>query len=546
MAVAFDAVGPSSAGQTATGAGGVTWTHTAVASGVALLIGFGYGHASGTDGTLTVLVDGSPATFLGKGQNDVAGATLLYGIANLTSGAHTVAVTVSGGAASQTWEAGSVSYAGADTSSPFGTAVTANGSSTAPSVAVTGTLSTSMVGGVASIGTNTITNPASSRWTANFSNSNGAGNAGQADKAGGGTVTLTWSGTASDDWGAVAVEVLAPRVLTVTTTSLPAAASGTAYSQALQASGGTAPYNWAVTSGALPSWASLNSSTGAITGTPPSGIGGSSFTVQVTDNVGATASQALTIGVQLTVSLVGSAGTAGSTSGSVTGSYGQSPTAGSLLLAAVTAGSTTVKTPNISTGTAGWSRLGTGTIGNNPSGTSAAECDIWVKTAAGSDAQPVFTQTLAGTAGMGCWIYELASVSLADPLDVSGVYQSGNATSTVTFALASSAPVGGYGEFAISVMVQERASATLTWTETGTGWTSQGKLPASGASVVFSQSNSQAAPTPAGVLSDGGHWSTQGTARGAGILAVIQGAPVVTAATRPLIVMQAVNRAGTY
>lgn len=213
--VAFDAVGPSSSGQTGT-TSTISWTHTAVASGVALIVGLGYGHATGTDGTLAVTCDGTAMTLLAKIDNDnqtgasSGGLTALYGIANRASGAHAIAVTITGGPGSNTLEAGSASYSGADTSSPFGTAVTAFGNTAAPAVTVTGTAASSMVAGVASLGTGNLTNPATSRWTANFSNSNTAGNAGQSDKAGGGSLTFTWSGSGGADfWGAIGVEIKA-------------------------------------------------------------------------------------------------------------------------------------------------------------------------------------------------------------------------------------------------------------------------------------------------------------------------------------------------
>jgi hypothetical protein len=81
---------------------------------------------------------------------------------------------------------------------------------------------------------------------------------------------------------------------TIITTSLPAGTRGTTYSQTLAATGGTTPYTWAVTSGSLPAGLSLNSSTGAITGTPTTAAT-SSFTVTVTDAGSLTDPQALSI-----------------------------------------------------------------------------------------------------------------------------------------------------------------------------------------------------------------------------------------------------------
>jgi hypothetical protein len=64
------------------------------------------------------------------------------------------------------------------------------------------------------------------------------------------------------------------------------AATGSPYSSSVVASGGTGPYTYAVIFGSLPTGLSLNSSTGAITGTPSGGAGTSNFTFQINDSVG--------------------------------------------------------------------------------------------------------------------------------------------------------------------------------------------------------------------------------------------------------------------
>jgi hypothetical protein len=72
---------------------------------------------------------------------------------------------------------------------------------------------------------------------------------------------------------------------TISTTSLPDGTEGVSYSQTIASSGGNTPIVYSVQSGALPGGLSLNSSTGAITGTPT--IAGSfSFTIRATDNDG--------------------------------------------------------------------------------------------------------------------------------------------------------------------------------------------------------------------------------------------------------------------
>ena len=67
----------------------------------------------------------------------------------------------------------------------------------------------------------------------------------------------------------------------ITTTALPAATVGQPYSATLQSLGGSSPYVWAVTSGALPTGLTLDPTTGTVAGTPAA-IGTSAFAVRVT------------------------------------------------------------------------------------------------------------------------------------------------------------------------------------------------------------------------------------------------------------------------
>ncbi len=78
--------------------------------------------------------------------------------------------------------------------------------------------------------------------------------------------------------------VVSPPALTLTGPTA-AAQAGIAYSSGLNAAGGVAPYTFSITSGALPPGLSLNSSTGAITGTPTT-AGTYNFTAQVVDSKG--------------------------------------------------------------------------------------------------------------------------------------------------------------------------------------------------------------------------------------------------------------------
>src|SRR6266540_712689 len=83
--------------------------------------------------------------------------------------------------------------------------------------------------------------------------------------------------------------------ITITPAVLPAGTTGAAYSQTLAGNGGTGPYTFAVTAGALPPGLSL-SSAGDLTGTPTSS-GSFAFTVTATDSLSASASQGFTLSV---------------------------------------------------------------------------------------------------------------------------------------------------------------------------------------------------------------------------------------------------------
>ena len=117
-----------------------------------------------------------------------------------------------------------------------------------------------------------------------------------------GTYNFTVQATdsaAGTDTQALSITIAAAPALTITTTSLPGGTVGQPYSQSVTATGGTTPYSWSVVSGSLPPGLALSP-----TGTPSATLSGTpttegtyNFTVQVTDNVAATDTQALSITV---------------------------------------------------------------------------------------------------------------------------------------------------------------------------------------------------------------------------------------------------------
>lgn len=121
------------------------------------------------------------------------------------------------------------------------------------------------------------------------------------------TTPAAFTVTATDAAGSsvnlpLTLNVVGP--LSIDTNTLQSVDKGSAYTQTLTKSGGSAPYTWSVSSGALPAGVSLDANTGVLSGTPTAG-GTFAFVVTLTDNAGRTASKTLSIAVN-DVSISGS------------------------------------------------------------------------------------------------------------------------------------------------------------------------------------------------------------------------------------------------
>lgn len=210
MAVAFDAVGPSSAGTLFTTSPG-TWTHVNGGNGILI----GVTTFTGTSNVVTgVTYGGVTIPLLGfvRSANDVVGGVALYGLVGPTcpTGSNTVSVAVSD---ANNHNVGSVSVSGAGS---LGTPVTnfSAGAAAGISASVTGTTSGGLVVSVVCQGSGnafTATAPNVKQLSIQTTANSGSDNLAMGtDPSTGGTVAPAWTIVSTDFWGIVAVEVLPP------------------------------------------------------------------------------------------------------------------------------------------------------------------------------------------------------------------------------------------------------------------------------------------------------------------------------------------------
>jgi hypothetical protein len=185
-------------------------------------------------------------------------------------------------------------------------------------------------------------------------------------------------------------------LLSITTTSLPNGQVGVAYSAALSAAGGVAPYTWSLTGGTLPAGLSLNTATGAVSGTPTATAAATALTFAVKD--AAASAQSTSAVLALTV-----AAGAPPPAPSVTTTSLPNGIVGKAYSATLTA--TGGKTPYTWTFTgalpAGLQFNAAGTITGTPTATIAATpLSVTVTDANGQNGSANLTLTVAGVLGI--------------------------------------------------------------------------------------------------------------------------------------------------
>jgi hypothetical protein len=221
MAVAFDAVGPSSAGGGTTAGASATsasWSHTATGTNRYVLAMVSFADTSGStpDPTVSATYGGTAMSNVGSVSVEtgtVGSILVFFGLVNPATGAQTIALTSS---KADFIVGGSVSFTGVDQTSPVGTPVSANPTAVGTSLtaSITGA-STSQIAWFFANGTSmtggTVASTAS--WTNRFIRNNttaaaSANVAGFTGAATGSAQTVGYTATASSDHNTLlAIEV---------------------------------------------------------------------------------------------------------------------------------------------------------------------------------------------------------------------------------------------------------------------------------------------------------------------------------------------------
>jgi hypothetical protein len=215
----------------------------------------------------------------------------------------------------------------------------------------------------------------------------------------------------------ITITAPAPPPLTVSTSSLPSGTITASYSNALQAAGGTSPYTWSITSGALPAGLTL-ASNGLVSGTPTTS---GNFSIGVTVQDAGSPAQSTT--ATLALSIAAAAGPLAISTTSLSPGIANASFSTSLNAT----GGTTPYTWSITSGTlpAGLSlAAASGTISGTP--TTAGTASLTFKVADSSS--PL--QTKSVTLSLAITTQQLTITTTSLPSGTNGVTYSSPMTST--------------------------------------------------------------------------------------------------------------------
>lgn len=269
--------------------------------------------------------------------------------------------------------------------------------------------------------------------------------------------------------GSMSLSLVVSGQLAFTSTSMPGATVGTSYNASPSVTGGITPYTWSVSQGSLPPGLSLNTASGAITGTPTAS-GSYSFGLQVTDSSSPQQTAKMVGGIVvnpplvITTTVLGSGAVGVAFNATLNSTGGVAPVSWSITAGALPAG-LSLNTSGVISGTptAAGSSTFTATVIDSAVPTRSTSqgftLNINGRFAVVSSAPPSgtagtaysFIQTLTG--GTAPYTWSLSSGSLPTGLSFS----------TTTGAITGTPSASGTSSFVLQVVDSETPAETATW-----------------------------------------------------------------------------------
>jgi hypothetical protein len=258
--------------------------------------------------------------------------------------------------------------------------------------------------------------------------------------------------------------------IVVNPASLSTATVGTAYSQTVTATGGTGGFTYSVSAGALPAGLTLNTSSGALSGTPTT-VGTSNFTIRATDSASASGTRAYSVSTSAAITVnpvslpVGTVGTAYSRTFTATG--GASPYTYSVSAGVLPAGLSLNASTGVLAGTPTATVASLFTIqvtgSNGAIGTRAYSITINPAivvnpaTLPGGTLGTAYSQTVTATGGTGAYTYIRSAGSLPAGLALNAttgaITGTPTASGTRTFTIRATDGNGAIGTRTYSVTI---------------------------------------------------------------------------------------------